>query len=103
VASNERKTVLRTEVLCALLQLVYDPQQASGILATLREALIQSGAHAYPCVTTDGRVRDKSVVTMRRKLARILRDAGWSYPAIGLVMNKDHSGVLYLLKAKSNE
>ena len=46
-----------------------------------------------------GKERGAFMVELRRRIARELRDAGFSYPDIGHAMNRDHSSIMSLLGA----
>lgn len=45
-----------------------------------------------------GRGRSRQAVMARMVLAGLMRRAGWSYPAIGRLMRRDHADVLYLCR-----
>lgn len=42
--------------------------------------------------------RNSKLVECKREIALYLRNKGLSYPKIGLLMNKDHTSVMNLLK-----
>ncbi len=45
-----------------------------------------------------GRRRLRHVVQARAELVRVLRGKGWSYPAIGEKLGRDHTSVMHLAK-----
>jgi len=49
-----------------------------------------------------GTGKTKDIAHCRRQIARMLRDRGWSTPAIGWLIKKDHSAVIAMLKRKEN-
>jgi len=45
-----------------------------------------------------GRRRFKHIVAARVEFCKSLRAKNWSYPAIALFLNRDHTSIMYLLK-----
>lgn len=43
--------------------------------------------------------RDKELVVVRHGIARALRDRGLSFAQIGRIMNRDHSSIIYAVRA----
>jgi chromosomal replication initiation ATPase DnaA len=46
----------------------------------------------------EGHRRSKSLVDARQRIAQDLRSLKFSYPQIGLVMNRDHTSIMNLCK-----
>lgn len=44
--------------------------------------------------------REKYLVDKRKKIAKLLREIGYSYPQIGKMMNRDHSSIIHLVKER---
>lgn len=45
-----------------------------------------------------GARRHKPLVDIRQKIAIELREKGYSYPAIGDIMHRDHTSIIHLVK-----
>ena len=44
--------------------------------------------------------RDKRIVDIRQKIAIELFETGYSYSAIGRMLNRDHSSIMHLIKER---
>lgn len=44
--------------------------------------------------------RDKVLVDIRQKIAKDLREKGYSYSDIGRILNRDHSSIMHLIKER---
>jgi chromosomal replication initiation ATPase DnaA len=64
-------------------------------LALINAVLSASEAHDVPAHKLFGRSRSRSVVAARNGAMKALKDAGWTYAAIGRAFSKDHSSVIY--------
>ena len=53
-------------------------------------------AHGATPEEVGGRSRVRHVVRARAAFVCALRERGWSYPAIGTLLGRDHSGIIYL-------
>lgn len=54
-------------------------------------------ANKYRINDMHSRRRESHIVDQRRAVARKLRDKGYTYPAIGKVMHKDHTAIMYMV------
>lgn len=49
------------------------------------------------------RGRRKDLVAKKREIAKYLRSLNYSYPVIGLVMDKDHTSIMHMVKDEFRE
>lgn len=56
--------------------------------------------HGLTVATLRGPSHDRFVVEARRSLYRHLRSMGWSYPAIGKFIGRDHTTILAALRPR---
>ncbi|HYM69766.1 MAG TPA: helix-turn-helix domain-containing protein [bacterium] len=47
------------------------------------------------------RLRQRHLTAARREISHKLREIGWSYPAIGDFLHRDHTSVMNLVKGRS--
>jgi len=50
-----------------------------------------------------GRRREAPLVDERQRLAKLMRGLGYSYPAIGKAMNRDHTSIIHLVKNRKQK
>lgn len=49
------------------------------------------------------RGKRKDLIAKKREVAKYLRSLGYSYPVIGLVMDKDHTSIMHMVKDEFRE
>jgi N-acyl-L-homoserine lactone synthetase len=74
----------------------YDPGDPANPEERVEDVLSAEAIAMLPFLR--GRSRHASTVEMRRSIARLLREKGWSYERIGTVLSRHHTSVLALLK-----
>lgn len=73
----------------------YSPRSAMIMIADI------AAQHDLPVQALTGQTQTREVVRARHDAYERLRLAGFSYPAIGLIFNRDHSSVVHALRGRA--